>query len=182
MEDKLTFRKGSEKDLDRFLQFFRTSVKTLFSDHYSPNSINYTVDVDYGPKWMSSQLKKNRKKVFLSYYGNKITGYLFASKSIAGVGFADWLAVDKPYQKKGIASALLKMWEENEIKEGAHSLFLWTTKNNLDFYRGRGFKVGGEFPNAWHGVNTYLIYMNLREPKEENFLKNYLKKIKKNES
>jgi ribosomal protein S18 acetylase RimI-like enzyme len=176
MESKISFKKGTTKDINRFLKFFKTSIGKLFFDHYSPNSINYTVEVDYGPKWMRGQLKKNKKQVYLSYDKDKITGYLFVSRSIAGVAFADWLAVDKPYQKKGIASNLLALWEKREIKAGAHSLFLWTTKNNLIFYQGRGFKVGGDFPNAWHGVHTFLIYKNLMEPKEENFLKSYLKK------
>lgn len=176
MEGKIIFKKGTAKDINKFLKFFKISIGKLFSDHYSPNSVNFMVEVDYGPKWMTRQLKENKKWVFLSFDKDKIAGYLLVSRSIAGVAHANWLAVDKPYQKKGIASNLLALWEKSEIKEGAHSLFLWTTKNNLDFYKGRGFKVGGEFPNAWHGLGVYLIYKNLREAKEENFLKNYLKK------
>lgn len=179
MDDKLVFKKGASGDIEGFLKFFKRSIGELFSDHYSVNSVNFTVDLDYGPKWLTKQIKKRNRIIFISQSEGNIVGYLMVTRSIAGVGFADWLAVDRKFQKKGIASRLLKMWEEYELKSGAHSLFLWTTKNNLGFYQGRGFTVGGEFPNAWHGVHTYLIYKNLRPPKEENFLKNYLKTLKK---
>lgn len=176
----LNFKKGTIKDIPLFLKFFKRSIGELFSDHYSINSVSYTVEVDYGPKWLGEQLKKRKRSVFISTHKGQVVGYLLSSRSIAGVGFADWLAVDKPYQKKGIASKLLKMWEDYELKEGAHSLFLWTTENNLEFYKSRGFNVGGEFPKAWHGVDTYLIVRNLRPPKEENFLRKYLKSKRKN--
>lgn len=100
-------------------------------------------------------------------------------ESIAGVSFADWLGVDKQYQKRGIASRLLTLWEQEALVEGAHSLHLWTTENNVEFYKKRGLSCGGVFPKAWHGENCYLIYKTLREPEEKNFLKKYLKQKKK---
>lgn len=178
MSTNLTFRKGTEADIPAFLAFFRHSIPTLFS-HYSPNSIAYEVDVDYGPEWMTDRLKKGGKKAFLALDGEKIIGYIFTGKSIAGVSFADWLAVDKDYQKRGAASALLALWEKEALEEGAHALQLWTTKNNLTFYKNRGFTNGGLFPKAWHGEDCYLIYRTLREPEEKNFLKSYLAKAKK---
>ncbi len=178
MKHTIVFRKGTNEDVPAFLLFFRVSIPTLFP-HYSPNSIGFTVDVDYGPEWLTKELKKGNKEIFIAFDDKKIIGYILAAKSIAGVSFADWLAVERQYQKKGIASRLLSIWENEALQEGAHALQLWTTENNLEFYKKRGFECGGLFPKAWHGENCYLIYRILREPEEKNFLKSYLERVKK---
>lgn len=126
-------------------------------------------------------MSKGKKYVYLSEDEGKLVGYLLVAKSIAGVAFADWLAVDNKYQKKGIATKLISMWEKDAIEEGAHALYLWTTNDyNINFYKNRGFSLSGKFPKAWHGIDTYLMCKILREPKEENYLKNYLKIKNKN--
>lgn len=178
MSTNLIFRQGTEADIPAFLAFFRTSIPHLFPQ-YSPNSVAYEVDVDYGPEFLTRKLKSGDKKVYLALDGDKVVGYIMVMESIAGVAFADWLAVDKKYQKRGVASALLTMWEKDALDEGAHALQLWTTENNLTFYKNRGFVNGGLFPKAWHGEDCYLIYRALREPEEKNFLKSYLEKAKK---
>lgn len=177
MSTNLIFRQGTEADIPAFLAFFRTSIPILFPQ-YSPNSVTYEVDVDYSPEFLTRKLKSGGKKVYLALDGDKIVGYIMVMDSIAGVAFADWLAVDKKYQKRGVASALLALWEKEALLEGAHALHLWTTENNLTFYKNRGFTNGGLFPKAWHGEDCYLIYRALREPEEKNFLKSYLESKK----
>ena len=178
MNNDIIFRKGTRKDIPAFLAFFKTSLPSLFS-FYSPNSIGYTVEVDYGPQFLTEKLNKGEKKLYLALKDDKMIGYLLVMESVAGVSFADWLGVDKQYQKRGIASHLLAFWEQEALAEGAHSLHLWTTENNVEFYKKRGLSCGGVFPKAWHGEDCYLIYKILREPEEKNFLKNYLEqKIK----
>lgn len=178
MEKNIVVRLSTEEDIPAFLAFFKASIPALFP-HYSPNSIAYEVDVDYGPVWMADRLKKGGKKAYLAFDDKKIVGYILAEKSIAGVSFADWLAVGKKHQKQGAASKLLSLWEKDALAQGAHALQLWTTENNLTFYKNRGFINGGLFPKAWHGEDCYLIYRLLREPEEKNFLKSYLEKVKK---
>lgn len=173
MTTVITYRKGARKDIPAFLAFFKNSLPLLFS-FYSPNSIGYTVEVDYGPQFLTEKLNKGEKKLYLALKENKIIGYLLVMESIAGVSSAEWLGVSKQYQKQGIASHLLAFWEQEALAEGAHALQLWTTENNVEFYKKRGLSCGGVFPKAWHGEDCYLIYKNLREPDEKNFLKNYL--------
>lgn len=178
MSTDLVFRQATIEDIPAFLAFFRESIPVLFPQ-YSPNSVAYEVDVDYGPEFLTRKLKSGDKKVYLALDGDKVVGYIMVMESIAGVAFADWLAVDKDYQKRGVASTLLTMWEKDALTQGAHALQLWTTENNLTFYKNRGFVNGGLFPKAWHGEDCYLIYRALREPEEKNFLKSYLEKSKK---
>lgn len=169
---KISYKKGGAEDVDDFLIFFKQSIKELFPQ-YSNNSYNYLVNVDYNPEWIAKQIKSNKKYFYLAVDKKKIVGYLLVTSTIAGVGFADWLAVDKSHQKLGVATKLLSMWETDSLNGGAHSLHLWTTKEtSVDFYKNRGFSLSGKFPKAWYGHDTYLMYKILREPKEENFLRN----------
>lgn len=178
MNSDITFRTGKTEDIPAFLAFFKTSLPTLFTQ-YSSNSINYEVEDDYGPQFLTEKLGNGEKKVYLALKEDCVVGYLLVMKSIAGVSFADWLGVGTTHQKKGIASKLLTFWEQEALVEGAHILQLWTTKNNVEFYKKRGFVCGGLFPKAWHGEDCYLIYRILREPEEKNFLKEYLGHKKK---
>ncbi len=88
--------------------------------------------------------------------------------------FGNWLAVDRDYQNKGIASRLLKLWEKYALGVGVHAIWLWTTENNQQFYQNRGFSLAGKFPKAWFGFDHYLFYRLLRHPEEKNYLKEYL--------
>lgn len=179
MNTPIIFRRGTNEDIPAFLAFFKTSLPLLFP-YYSPHSVQFTVEVDYGPKWLAKKIKEGTKIVYLAFENKNIVGYLLVSQSIAGVAFADWLGVDKAYQERGIASQLLTLWEQEALIEGAHALQLWTTENNVIFYKKRGFSSGGLFPKAWHGEDSYLIYKTLRKPEEKNFLKKYLQQqIKK---
>ncbi|KKP66041.1 MAG: hypothetical protein UR63_C0039G0014 [Candidatus Roizmanbacteria bacterium GW2011_GWC2_35_12] len=175
---KIIYKTGTKDNFSPFLVFFRNKLGNLFP-YYSANSIGYTIDLDYSPVFLKREFDSGVKELFLAYHGDIIAGYLLFAKSIAGVSFADWLAVDKPYRRQGIAAKLLSLWEVQAIKEGAHTLFLWTTINNIQFYKNRGFSLGGALPKAWHGVDCYIIYKNLMEPKEENYLRDYLGKKSK---
>ena len=178
MDTDITYRKGTNNDIPAFLAFFKASIPALFPQ-YSPLSIRFTLDVDYGPQWLTERLQKGNKKIFIALQKEEIIGYILFTKSIVGVSFADWLAVGKMHQKQGVASRLLAIWKEEALLEGAHSLQLWTSKNTVEFYKKRGFSCGGIFPQAWHGEDCYLIYTSLREPDEKNFLKDYLQQVKK---
>lgn len=178
MTSQITIRRGEEQDIPAFLAFFRKSLPILFK-HYSQNILSFTLDVDYGPSWLTDRLKKGGKRTYLALSGDEIVGYILSSKPIAGVSFADWLGVDVKFQRKGTASRLLSLWEKEALTEGVHALHLWTTENNVEFYKKRGFACGGTFPKAWHGEDCYLIYKSIAEPDEKNFLRSYLEKVKK---
>ncbi len=174
---RMIIREYEGGDFQAFYLFFKKTLKDLFPD-YTKNSIGYIVSYDYSRKFLKEQLDKKNKHLILSLDNDKLVGYLLFHRHYAGVSFANWLAVDKDNQKKGIASGLLESWEKLAVREGAHVLQLWTNIHNLDFYRKRGFVLAGKFPKAWHGLDSYLFYKALRDPKEENFLNKYLKKNK----
>lgn len=178
MNNNIIYRKGTVEDIPAFLTFFKISLPILFPE-YSPNSVNCIVEYDFGPKQLTKKLNSGDNKVYLAFNNEEIMGYLFIEKTIFGVSYAHWLGVDKQYQKQGIASQLLTLWEQDAYLEGAHALHLWTSEKIVEFYEKCGFSYGGLFPKAWYGEDSYLIYKILRKPEEKNFLKDYLQQIKR---
>ncbi len=173
MSIPITYRKGAVGDIPAFLSFFKTSVPILFPE-YTPNAASFEVDVDYNPTWITERLTKGKKVVYLAFDQNTVVGYLFTANQVAGVAFADWLAVDIKYQGRGIATKLLSLWQDTALAEGAHALQLWTSKKNVVFYEKKGFSNGGCFPKSWHGHDSYLIYKHIAKPEEKNYLRKYL--------
>lgn len=168
----MVFRRGNIGDLKPFYSFFKKTISKNFPD-YSAGSVAYIIDFALPEKFLETQLKENKKHLILCLDGGKIVGYLLFHQQLAGVSFANWLAVDSAYQRKGIASKLISIWEKEALTAGSHALQLWTSNHNIDFYNKRGFILAGKFPKAWHGHDSYLFYRPIAEPKEENYLKTY---------
>lgn len=171
----------AKANLTDFNRFYKLLTKTLDGGYflYSKNSSAFTLDEDLPKKDLRKYIKEGKRILYLAYSKNKVVAYLLTFKNHAGVAFAQWLAVDKDYQKHGIASKLLSLWEKEAFTGGAHLLHLWTTKNDIPFYLNRKFKKGGLFPQSWFGIDHYLFYKTLRKPDEKIFLKEYLaKKLK----
>ncbi|RJQ26862.1 N-acetyltransferase [Candidatus Parcubacteria bacterium] len=178
--EKIQIRQGTIEDFSSFYKYFKKSIEEQFYV-YTPNTRDYLLEVDSPRTWFKKQIKEGKKTVFLAMRGKKTVGYLCVSKPNGGISFGNWLAVDDPYRKKGIASKLLKMWEDYALDLKAHGLCLWAEDKNVNFYKNRGFILGGTFQKAWYGIDHYLFYKTIAEPKEENYLKKYLesKSLKK---
>ncbi len=110
---------------------------------------------------------------------DQIVGFLMVSAAYGGVSFGNWLVVCRNYQRQGIASKLLKIWEKEAKKWGCHKLHLLTEGRNVSFYQKRGFILLGLIPKNYFGADDFYFYKTIQEPKEENYLKAYLKKKKR---
>lgn len=174
----LLLRKATIDDFPNFFSLFEKSLKELFPQ-YTKNTIAFFIEADYSQKFLEEQIKLGRKSVYIAEIDGKPVAYLLVSKNYGGVGHANWLAVVPEHQKKGLAHALLTSWEKDVVKNGGHALQVWTSEKNLAFYKKCGYSVAGHFPNSWFGLGLYLLYKNLGEAKEENFLREYLQKKQK---
>lgn len=126
-------------------------------------------------------LRKRAVNLFLAFDHDRIIGYFLTHKTHAGVAMAIWIAVHSEFQKKGIATKLVQIWEETAVYEGAHALQLWTRDHNVPFYKNRGFTLVGKFPNAWYGVDINMLYKLIQKPEEKHFLKDYFGNIEAEE-
>lgn len=175
MKNEIKIRIAKQEDFEAFYKLFKKTLKGNYF-LYSLNSVNFLLDVSVTRDFLKQELQNGNKTLYLAHSGRSIAGYLLTNKVHGGVGFGHWLGVDKKFQKHGAASSLLSYWEKDVLGKGAHILQLWTTENNLDFYKNRGFTLGGNFPDSWFGVDHFLFYKTLRKSSEKNFLKEYLKK------
>ena len=172
---KIEIKKTTVSGFDDFYALFK---KSLLDGYflYSPNSSSFIVDVDEPKKELFNGISKGESRLFLAYIDSKAVGYLLTRKQYGGVAFGHWLAVDKAFRDKGVASSLLSHWESDALKQGAHMLNLYTTENDIYFYKKNGFSLAGSMPDAWFGVDHFLFYKTLRKSDEKVFLKDYLKK------
>ena len=167
--------KGKLNKFEEFYQLFKKALQDgLFL--YSKNSVRFTLEEELPKNILLDEISKGTEYFFLAYQNDKPVGYLLTNITKGGVTFGHWLAVDSKYQKHGIASSLLSFWEKDALGQGAHKLWLWTTKNNVSFYKRRGFTLGGEFPDSWFGLDHFLFYKTLRKSDEKVFLKEFLRK------
>lgn len=174
---RITYSKLAIAEFEQFFSFFEKSIHTQFPE-YQHNSCSYITEVDYNKSWMRGAIKNGSRQAYIAKDNNRIIGYIFANL-YAGISTAHWIAVDQQYQKQGVASQLLKNWEEDAIQLGSHSLQLWTSEPwRVQFYKNRGFILSGEFPQAWFGLDMHLFHKPLQKPKEENFLREYLQNKK----
>ena len=174
MKSKIKISIAKQEDFEAFYQLITKTLKEGYF-LYSPHSSSFILQEGLSKKSLWEEFKKGNKPLYLAYIDGQLVGYLLTFKSNGGVAFGHWLAVDRGFQRRGVALALLKFWEREAKKQGAHKLQLWTTENDIQFYKKVGFTLGGEFPDSWYGLDHYLFYKTLRKSSEKNFLRKYLK-------
>ena len=65
---------------------------------------------------------------------------------------------------------MLKVWEQDALKQDVHAIHLWTTENDIGFYKKRGFILGGKFEKAWFGLDHYLFYKIIGNPNPKKYI------------
>lgn len=172
-------KEAKPEELDRFFKFFEKSLRTQFP-HYSENTINFLVEKEFSKVWLKSELKTRQSILLIAETNNgHMAGFLVASRPYGGVSFCSWIVVAKEFQGRGVATTLLRKWEKLAQKDGAHKVHLWTDHRNLKFYKKQGYKLAGKITLNYFGATDYLFYKEIQKPREENYLREFLKKAKK---
>ena len=170
MQKGFKYEKAAVKDVNKFHLFFAQSLNKQFPQ-YTPKTRQFFIEREYSVSAIESQLKAGVITIYLALSDENVIGYLMTRNIVGGICLATWLAVSDLHKNQGIASNLLEMWEQDSKKRGIHKLHLETDKKNLGFYKKRGFTKVGMIPKNYYGVDDYLFYKAIQEPKESNFLK-----------
>lgn len=168
----LLIRQGTTEDVPALIPFFKRSLVELFPE-YTANTHAFFTEMRYSTANIHKSLNNELIYLFIATHMEKVIGYFMAYKPSGGVSMAIWIAVEPSYQKHGIASKLLALWEDSAKKDGAHALQLWTGDKNIPFYQRRGLTIVGKFPKAWYGIDINLLYKQIQKPKEENYIREY---------
>jgi|ETNmetMinimDraft_2_1059921.scaffolds.fasta_scaffold77165_1 GNAT superfamily N-acetyltransferase len=174
MKKEYNFRKAGEGDLEEFYILFNKLTVELFSE-YSLNIRKNIVEKEWSYNAVKAQFNSGQINIYLAFSFDKLIGYLVARPIVGGVCLGEWMAIDKDYQKMGVASGFLSVWEKDAKKNGMHKLHLWADKRNVQFYKNRGFILVGKIPKNYYGVDDYFFYKSIQKPLEKNYLKKELK-------
>lgn len=172
---KFTLRKLNQKDLPQLLELFNTVLQEDFPEYQPRVSIIYRQHI-FNNKFFTKFFKRRTNTVIGSFENNKLIAFLVIYGHTGGVAEFIWLAVDKLYRRKGIATQILKEGEKWLLKNRFHYLFFHTENLQLiEFYKKRGYEYVGLQKKIWFGVDEHLLQKVLRnKPFEEIFTK-YLK-------
>lgn len=167
---KIIYKKIKTAELKNFYDFFKHSIRSQFPE-YSAKTAEFFIKNQYSLKNLTKQLKAKESAIFAAFNKNECIAFFLVDAWPGGICFGAWIAVDKNFQKLGVASKLIKMCEIEAKTKGFHKIHLWSDKRNLEFYKNRGFIVVGEIPESLYGSNDYLLYKTLQKPVEDKFLK-----------
>jgi len=156
-------------EAEEFYPFFKKMVEEFFYPEYTKNTIAYFFAEEYTPEAIEKYASKG--DIIIAKEGNKFAGFILYGAPEGGVSFCNWICVAEEYQGNGIASEMIKMYESEAKKKGAHCVMLCTEERNIDFYKKRGFEYMGLNPKGYYGVADYWFFKPLQEPKEENYLR-----------
>lgn len=154
-----------------FHKFFEETINKLFYHDYTKNTLKFfcEADVEFPPNKIKEYSELGN--IFVAKDGDHYAGFLIFDNPEGGSTSCRWLAVDNNYQKNGIASKLIGLYESEAKKRGAHCIILVTEKRNQRFYKKRGFRYMGLNPAGYYGAPDYWFYKQIQKPKEKNYLK-----------
>lgn len=165
-----TIRKIHPDEIKKFLVTFTSGVKKDFVE-YTPKTRDFIVTQEFNYKKLTTGLKHKIFTILAAFIKGEIVGYAIGADWNGGVASLYWLGVLAPYREQGIASALLKKFEQEMVKLGVHNLELRSPERNLKFYSKRGYTNVGLIKKTFFAADDYFFYKLLQTPKPKNYLK-----------
>lgn len=158
-------KKAKDGDFETFKSILESLLRKeeyQYAEEVTPYILRYI-------EGLKKEVFEGKRLLYIATIENNVVGFFLTEEAFGGVAFGHWLGVGKAFRKQGVASRLLTMWEKDSQSKGIHAVFLWTTQNNIDFYKKRGFILMGTFPKSWFGHDHYLFYKTLGKPNRKIF-------------
>lgn len=157
----IKIKKATQKDIDRFWDFFKISVKRQFPE-YPARVRNFFLKKQYTKNHLKQWIKKGTITLLIALNNNEIIGYLIADLPYGGVASIIWLAVKDKFQRQGIGSLLLKKYETIAKRKGAHkTTLLVTNKENIHFYKKNNYQLAVFIPQLYFKIDSWWLYKEI---------------------
>ncbi|MFX0188444.1 MAG: GNAT family N-acetyltransferase [Candidatus Hodarchaeota archaeon] len=104
---------------------------------------------------------ENESYPFIVTLNNKIVATARFHKNNEREGQIRYLAVEKEYRNKRIASKLIRYIEGFVISLGIHNIKLNTRKTAKDFFEKLDYKIIGEGPLLFNEIEHYVMHKKL---------------------
>jgi ribosomal protein S18 acetylase RimI-like enzyme len=168
MTEEIVIRSLTLQDKDQYMDLF-TQMLSIDFRMYSEKTKQFLIknkDHDF-----DSEVASERFFYFGAFQDTKLVAITNGMSIEGGVATCVWLLVYPDFQHQGIGKKLLQTMEAALIKNGIHSVHLYSSKWNNSYYEKMGFEQVGLYKNAWYGSSDYLYAKTIQQPKEENFLR-----------
>ncbi|MEL6721148.1 MAG: GNAT family N-acetyltransferase [Bacteroidota bacterium] len=153
MKKKIVSRIATKEDLPEIHQLFQATIQYCCNQDYDEAQIAV---------WISSVENKSRwiKAIESQFFivakeGHHIVGFA----SLADVNYIDFIYVHEDHQRKGIASFLFDILQEEAKKQGQTTLWSHVSKTARPFFERKGFEVLQENYKDMRGVIIMNYWM-----------------------
>ncbi len=134
----MRIRAYTAADLDPLITLFRTSVRTVARQDYTPGQLlAWAPDEVDRERWL---VRLAASSSWVAAIGERVAGFITQEP----LGHIDMLYVDAGLQGRGIASALLAHLEASARSQGLRRLSTDASKTARPFFERRGFQVLAE--------------------------------------
>lgn len=146
MNNSIEIGKAQSEDLDQIrLLFFETINHVNTKDYNSSQIEAWSAGYNNVSNW--------EKKLLEQYFVvAKINALIVGFASITPDGYLDYMYVHKNYQRKGIATELLKAIEKYVVETGLTEIWSDVSITAKPFFLSKGFKISKTYLKEFRGV------------------------------
>lgn len=108
---------------------------------------NQILRIPLGIEMGLDELERDKGSILIGVYDrhNSLLACCLLEERVPGTKLQlRQMAVDTPYQRKGVGGDLLHFAEKTAVEKGYKSICLHARVTALDFYKHKGYKVAGE--------------------------------------
>lgn len=146
----------NEKEIPKLIGLMQKIIPDI--EYYPKPALKKFLE-EYTEGFFRKLLKQKDAVILLSKEGNEPTGFAFGWNDY-GVYWLDWIGVREEHRGKGIATELLKAFEEECKRQGGHKIHLDTSQTNkpaINLCLKNGYSIEGYLNKHWLKWNYVLL-------------------------
>lgn len=151
--NKFVTRPFTPTDIKHIIQLFYDTVHTVNAQHYTQEQLDAWAPKDIDRAQWLHDLSRNI--TFVVTQGDIIVGFA----QMSNIGYLDKLFVHKDYQRKGIATLLLQILEQQTRKRGIKEITTEASITALPFFKKHGFTIIKKQDKVVRGVSLINYVM-----------------------
>lgn len=157
MRDDIDIREANSDDIPEITSIFRDTIRTINNRDYNPKQIEvWASGADDIERWKD---RINKHYFIVAEIDNTIVGFSYLTKG----NYLDGLFVHKDYQRKSIASKLLRVMESRVSINGFKTIKSDVSITALPFFDSHFYEVEKKQKKSHKGLifENYIVYKEL---------------------
>jgi len=158
-QELVTIIRLNSKDIEQFYALFTDLIQNEIPE--LKDRSDFFLNGDYSKLRVYSALEYSKSVILGCFVDNKLVGFLWGNDGYAGLGFVSWLMIDQQYRKRGLATKLLKYYEDTIKELGGHVVELYCFERLKPFYERNGYSVIGIRPKGYFKLKQFIMSREL---------------------